>query len=317
MSKIEIPIEKWTGRIQEVKIGGNGRRSIVIGGANSLPFLKFEGNIPYKPAVALEIQDKKPTNWSSLLLSAWGDAVNDTGSWAREATEFGADIIVLKLRSAHPEEGNTGIDEAKRATDKVLSATDLPVIILGPEVAEKDNEVLPAVSEVARGQRIALGCCLEKNYRTIAAVCVSDGQVAIAKSPIDVNLAKQLNIMVSDIGVPLDSILMDPTTGALGYGLEYSYSVMERLRLAALMGDKMTAMPMICTVGEESWRQKESLASEGVPPSWGNFEERALLWEELTASTLLHSGADIVVLRHPKSLETIKGLIGNLMIEGR
>ncbi len=313
MSPVEIPVEKWTGKIHEVRLGGEGRKSIVVGGETTLPFLHFEGSIPNRIAVAVEVQDQEPSDWATSLVSAWGDVLRDPGAWAKKAAEFGADIIALRLRSAHPEEGNTGAAEAKVTVDKVLSAVDLPVIILGPEVAEKDNEVLVAASEVARGQRVALGDCVEKNYRTIAATAIADGHVVITKTPIEINLAKQLNILVSDLGIPVDAILMDPTTGALGYGLEYSYSVMERLRLAALQGDAMTAMPMICTVGEEAWRQKEAKAAEGVPASWGDYEQRSLLWEELTATALISSGADILVLRHPKAVELVKATIDRLM----
>lgn len=306
MPTVEVPVEKWTGKIREVTLGAGGRKSITVGGATTLPLLRFEGSLPHRTAIAVEVQDQKPRDWSPQLVAAWGEALADPGLWAKKAAEAGADLIALRLRSAHPEERNTGAAEAKKAVEKVLSAVDLPLIVLGPEVPEKDNEVLVAASEVARGQRVALGICVEKNYRTIAATCIADGHVAIAKTPIEINLAKQLNILLCDLGVPADSILMDPTTGALGYGLEYSYSVMERLRLAALMGDGMTAMPMTCTVGEESWRQKESKASEGVPESWGDIKERSLLWELITASTLLYAGADILVLRHPKSVEKIK-----------
>ena len=313
MPAVEVPTEKWTGRVHEVRLGGNGRKSVVVGGEATLPFLQFEGSFPNKPLIAIEIQDREPKDWSPHLVAAWGDVLGDPGAWAKKAVEFGADIITLRLRSAHPEDGNTGADEAKRTTDKVLSAVDIPVIILGPEVAEKDNEVLVAASEVAKGQRVALGNCMEKNHRTIAATCIADGHVAIAKTPIEINLAKQLNILLCDVGLSPDAILMDPTTGALGYGIEYSYSVMERLRLAALGGDAMTAMPMICTVGEESWRQKESRVTEGVPQSWGDHQERALIWEEITASVLLNGGADIVVLRHPKTVALVKATIDKLV----
>ena len=313
MPEVEVPVEKWTGKIRGVTLGGNGRKSVTIGGANTLPFLKFEGSIPNPPAIAIEIQDREPSGWSPALLSAWGDVVKDPGAWAKKAVEFSADIIMLRLQSAHPESGNTGAAEAKAAVDKVLSAVDLPLIVLGPGVAEKDNEVLVAVSEVARGQRVALGNCEEKNYRTIAAVCISDGHVAIAKTPLDINLAKQLNVLVSDIGVPVDSIIMDPDTGALGYGIEYSYSINERLRLAALMGDNMCAMPILNHAGSESWRQKEAKAAEGVPDAWGGLEERAVIWEELTASTCINAGADIVVMCHPKAVELIKSAINKLM----
>ena len=313
MPAVEVPVEKWTGKVHEVRLGGNGRKSVVVGGESALPFLHFEGSIPNRPVIAIEVRDSEPKDWSPHLVAAWGDVLADPGAWAKKAAEFGADIIALRLMSAHPEEENTGADEARRNVDKVLSAVDIPLIINGPGVAEKDNEVLVAASEVARGQRVALGNCEEKNHRTIAATCIADGHVAIGKTPIEINLAKQLNILLCDVGLSPDSILMDPTTGALGYGLEYSYSVMERLRIAALGGDAMTSMPMVCTVGEESWRQKESKITEGVQPSRGEHEERALIWEEITASMLLNGGADIVVLRHPKNVAVVKAVIDRLM----
>ncbi len=313
MSAVEIPTEKWTGKIHEVKLGGNGRKSVVVGGETTLPFLHFEGKMPNKPLIAIEIQDRNPTDWSPHLISAWGDVLSDPGAWAKKAVEYGADIIALRLRSAHPEEANTGANEAKKIVDMVLSAVDIPVIILGPGVVEKDNEVLVAASEAARGQRVALGNCEEKNHRTIAASCIADGHVAIAKTPIDLNLAKQLNILLCDVGLSPDSILMYPTTGALGYGIEYCYSVMERLRLAALGGDTMAAMPMFCTAGEETWRQKESRVTEGVPPSWGDHLERSLTWEGVTAVMLLNAGAEIIVLRHPNTVTLAKATIDKLM----
>ncbi|OGN99746.1 MAG: hypothetical protein A2Y59_04300, partial [Chloroflexi bacterium RBG_13_52_14] len=290
---VEIPIEKWTGKIREVKLGGGKRKEVIVGGENTLPFLSFEGSIPHPPKVAIEIQDKEPTGWSPILLSAWGDAVKDPATWAKKAAQFGADLIVLRLASAHPEAGNTGADEAKKNVDKVLAAVDLPLIVIGPGVAEKDNAVLVAASEAARGQRIGLGNSEEKNYRTIAAVCISDGHVAIAKSPLDINLAKQLNILLTDIGVPADSIIMDLDTGALGYGLEYALSIRERVRLAALGGDAMVCMPVLSHSGVEAWRQKEAKASQGIPAAWGSVEERGIIWEELTALTVLNAGSNI------------------------
>jgi acetyl-CoA decarbonylase/synthase, CODH/ACS complex subunit delta len=306
---VEIPIEKWTGKIREVKLGGGKRKEIVLGGENTLPFLSFEGSVPHPPTVAIEIQDKEPTGWSPSLLSAWGDAVKDPATWAKKAAEYGAEAISLRLVSAHPEMGNTGANEAKKTVDKVLSAVDLPLIVLGPGVAEKDNAVLVAVSEAAKGQRIAMGNCEEKNYRTVAAVCISDGHVAIAKTPLDINLAKQLNILLTDIGVPAESIIMDLDTGALGYGLEYALSIRERVRLAALGGDAMVSMPVLSHAGTEAWRQKEAKASQGIPPAWGSVEERGLVWEELTALTVINAGSNIVTLLHPKSVERIKATI--------
>lgn len=306
MSTLEIPVQKWAGKLHEVRLGGNGRRSLLIGGETTLPFLHFEGSTLNRPAIAIEIQDMEPLDWSPHLLSAWGEVTKNPADWAKKAAQYGADILALRLRSAHPEQGNTGAAEAKKTVEKILSAVDLPLIVLGPEVAEKDNEVLLAVSELARGQRIAIGDCIDKNYRTIAASCLANGHVAIAKTPNDVNLAKQLNILLHEVGLPLDSILTDTSSGSLGYGLEYTYSVIERLRLACLTGDEMTSAPIICTAGEESWRQKESMVTEGVPLNWGAHEERAIMWEAITATSLITAGANIIVLRHPKTVELIK-----------
>jgi acetyl-CoA decarbonylase/synthase complex subunit delta len=313
MPGVEIPLEKWTGKVGEVKLGGGKRKEIVLGGENTLPFLSFEGSVPHPPTIAIEIQDKEPAGWSSILLSAWGDAVKDPATWAKKAAEYGAEAISLRLASAHPEMGDTGADEAKKSVDKVLSAVDLPLIVLGPGVAEKDNAVLVAVSEVAKGQRIGLGNCEEKNYRTVAAVCISDGHVAIAKTPLDINLAKQLNILLTDIGVLPESIIMDLDTGALGYGLEYALSIRERVRLAALGGDAMVSMPVLSHAGSEAWRQKEAKANEGMPPGWGSVEERGIIWEELTTLTMINSGSNMITMLHPKSVERIKATIHKLM----
>ncbi len=195
----------------------------------------------------------------------------------------------------------------------VLGAVGLPLIVYGPGSADKDNEVLVAVAEATKGERLVLANCEEKNYRTIVAAALGNGHLVVGQTPIDVNLAKQLNILISDMGLPLERVLMDPNTGALGYGVEYTYSVMERLRLAALMGDTMTQQPMICTVGEEAWRQKEARAAEGVPAAWGELATRGLTWEVTTATALLHSGADVVVLRHPRSIGVVRDAVDALM----
>jgi acetyl-CoA decarbonylase/synthase, CODH/ACS complex subunit delta len=309
---VEIPKEKWTAAIRQVTLGataaegGTRTKTVTVGGETMLPFLHFEGEMPNTPLIAIEIQDRAPADWAPMLLKAWGDVVKDPAAWAKKAEEYGADLLLLRLR------GGTAA-EAAATIKAVLKATGLPIVVRGPGQAEADNELLVAVAEAASGERLALGLCEDKNYRTIVAAALAHGHLVVASSPIDVNLAKQLNILISDMRLPLDRVLMDPTTGALGYGLEYTYSVMERLRLAALTGDGMTQQPMICFVGEESWRQKESRAAEGVPTEWGNIEKRGITWETITATALLETGADIVVLRHPKTVETIRGTINKLM----
>ncbi len=316
---VEIPTERWTGSIRTVTVGatadegGTRSRTITVGGQTTLPFLHFEGETPNPPVIGVEIQDGYPSDWSSLLLEAWGDVVSDPAAWARKAEDLGADLIVLKLRGTDSEGVPTTAQQAAATIKAVLGATGLPVVVRGPGQAERDNELLVAVAEAAPGERLALGLCEDKNYRTIVAGALAHGHLVVSSSPIDVNLAKQLNILIADMRLPLDRVLMDPTTGALGYGLEYSYSVMERLRVAALTGDGMTQQPMICFVGEESWRQKESRAAEGVPSEWGDFGRRGITWEIVTATTLLESGADIVVLRHPDSIGVVRETITKLM----
>ena len=318
MAPIEIPKEKWSGPVREVTLGATGdggtrTSTVTVGGEATLPFLQFEGTMPLKPAVAAEIVDIYPEDWSPALLAVWGDEARDPAAWAAKAVAAGAELLALKLRGCHPDQGDHGPAEAVAAVKAVLGAVGVPLIVYGPGVADKDNEVLVAVAEATKGERIALANCTDKNYRTIVAGALGNGHVVVGQTPIDVNLAKQLNILISDMGLSLDRVLLDPTTGALGYGIEYSYSVMERLRLAALMGDSMTQQPMICTVGEESWRQKESRSPDGVPPEWGDFATRAVIWEIATAVTLLQSGADIVVLRHPAAIDRVKQAIDELM----
>jgi acetyl-CoA decarbonylase/synthase complex subunit delta len=195
----------------------------------------------------------------------------------------------------------------------VLAATGLPLAVFGPGQADLDNELLVAVAEATKGERLLLGICEDKNYRTIVATAMANDHLVSARTPMDVNLAKQLNILIGDMGFPMDRVLMDPTTGALGYGIEYGYSAMERLRLAALQGDAMTQLPMLVTPGFEAWKTKEAKAGEGVPAAWGDWQERAIHWETLTAVSLLEAGADIVALRHPQSVARVKAAIAELM----
>ncbi len=269
--------EAWTGKITQVTLGagpdkgGTRGSTVTVGGETTLPFLHFEGSIPNRPLTAVEVSDREPDDWSDLLRQAWGDVLKDPATWAGKAQEAGADLIALCLDSAHPERGDTGAADARKTVRRVLEATSLPLIVYGPGQKDKDNDVLVAAAEEAAGERIALGNCEEKNYRTVVAAALANDQVVIAKTPIDVNLAKQLNVLIADMGMPRDRVIMDPTTGALGYGIEYSYSVMERVRLAALAGDASLQPPMIVTVGYEAWRQKEARTGQDVPAAVGRL----------------------------------------------
>lgn len=239
--------------------------------------------------------------------------MDNPGDWARAAEEAGADLLVLALTLTGQDGNPLTPQEAVEATKAVLQASGLPLLVWGPGQAELDNSLLIAVAEAAKGERLALGICEDKNYRTIVATAMANDHVVISRTPMDVNLAKQLIILVKDMGLSLDRILMDPTTGALGYGIEYGYSVMERLRLAALQGDAMTQLPMIVTPGFETWKTKEGKVGQDVPATWGDWCERAINWETLTAVMLLETGADIVVLRHPESVRRVQAAINDFM----
>lgn len=316
---VEIPKEKWTGKVREVTLGataaegGSRSQTVTVGGETTLPFLFYEGKMPHKPIVAIEIRNRKPDDWSPLLEKAWGDAMNDPGEWAKAAENAGAEIIVLSFCLTEPDGSSPKAAQAKAAIRKVLGATGLPVAVNGPGQAEIDNELLVAAAEEAAGERLLLGICEDRNYRTIVAAALGHGHLVQARTAMDVNLAKQLNILINDMQLPLDRVIMDPTTGALGYGIEYGYSVMERLRIAALQGDSMTQLPMMVTPGEEAWKAKESKVGEGVPKSWGDWEERAINWEVVTATSLVESGADIIVVRHPESVKRVRSMVDAMM----
>jgi len=316
---VEIPKDTWSGSVRTVTLGaaaaGGGTRAhtVTVGGHTTLPFLHFEHPTAHRPALALEIKDRRPDDWSPLLLEAWSDAVDDPARWARAAESAGADLLVLSLSQAGANGLPTTAEASVAAAKAVLKASGLPLLVFGPGQAELDNQLLIPVAEAAKGERLVLGICEDKNYRTIVATAMANDHLISARTPMDVNLSKQLNILVRDMGMPPDRILMDPTTGALGYGIEYGYSVMERLRLAALQGDGNVQSPMIVTPGAEAWKTKEAKIGQDVPAAWGEWRERAITWETLTAVALIESGADIVVLRHPESLRRVRAAIDDLM----
>jgi acetyl-CoA decarbonylase/synthase complex subunit delta len=291
---IEIPKDNWPGTVRTVTIGalaadgGTRTSTVTVGGEKNLPFLHFESKSPNRPVIAIEIKDHRPDDWSALLLNAWGEVVNDPVKWAKAAEEVGADLIELTLSMNDSEGKPTTTEAAVKTVKDILAATGLPLIVFGPGQAEADNNLLVAIAEATKGERIVLGIAEDKNYRTIIATAMANGHLVNARSPMDVNLAKQLNILISDMGMPLDRVLMDPTTGALGYGIEYGFSAMERLRQAALQGDAMTQLPMLVTPGFEAWKT-------------------------LTTLTLIEAGADIVVLRHAESVRRVKAAITDLM----
>lgn len=317
---IELVKEKWASSVNTITIGatkeeGGTRGSVVkCGGEEGLPFLFEEGKIPNRPVIAMEILDVEPEDWPQTLTEGYKGVLGNPVSWAVKCqNEFKADLICLRLYGAHPDVKNSPAEELVKLVKNILAAVKIPLIIIGCGDDKRDNEILPICSQAAKGERLLIGDVTQANYKTIVASVMADGHNVSAQSPIDINIAKQLNILISDMGLALERIVINPTVGSLGYGLEYAYSIMERARLAALSGDKMLAMPFICFVGYESWRAKEAKAEVSEFPSWGNNLERGIIWEALTATAFLQAGADILVMRHPKSVEVVRKHIEELM----
>lgn len=316
----QLMLEKWSGSVFEVKLGatkeegGTRRQGIKIGGQKTLPFLFQEGSQPNKTAIAFEIWDIAPVDWPKELVNSFGDSLNDPLKWAKVCVDkYNAQALCVRMQGAHPDFGNKTPEQEADLIKQLLKAVDVPLIIIGCQDDAKDNIVLPACSQAAAGEHCLIGSAVQDNYKTLVASVLADGHNIIAESPIDINIAKQLNILISDMGLGLERIVINPTIGALGYGLEYAYSIMERARLAALSGDKTVASPFICFVGQEAWRAKEAKAAISEFPSWGPESERGIIWEIITATTLIQAGADLLVMRHPKAAEKVDRYIGELM----
>ncbi len=310
---IEIPREKTSAKIREVTIGathdkgGTRSHTVSIGGSTALPFHFFEGEHPHSPSVAMEVFDSPPNKYPQSLLEYFGQVIDEPGEMAKKCVEeFGAELISVRLDGTHPEKGNKSPEEAADLVKEILEKVSVPVIVTGHSHFEKTNAVMKKVCETAAGENCLINYAETDNYKTIAAACIAYDHTLVAQSPIDVNLAKQLNILLTDMAFPPDRIVMDPLTGSLGYGLEYTYSIMERIRIDGLSGDTMLAFPILINPGFESIRVKESQASEKEYPDWGDLKMRGAYWEIATAMSLLVAGAELLIMHHPLAVEIVK-----------
>ena len=312
----EFTKETYSGRIKEITLG-QGDKAVTVGGESCYPFYNFEGEMPHKPRIAMEIWDMEPEEWAQAALSPFKDVISDPAAWAKKCVdEFGADIIVLQLKSTDPNGNDASADDAVATVKKVLGAIDVPLIIWGTASVEKDEEVLKKIAEECQGENLILGPVEDKNHKGIGAAAMGFGHTIIASSPIDVNLAKQCNILLENLGVSMDKLIIDPTTGGLGYGLEYSYSVMERIRMAALVqGDDKLQLPLINNLGNEVWKCKEAKQPVDEAPTLGDPEKRGILMEAVGAVTYLMGGSDVLIMRHPESIRLVKSYI-DLVYDG-
>jgi acetyl-CoA decarbonylase/synthase, CODH/ACS complex subunit delta len=314
MAEVPVPREKWTGKIGVVTLGatadegGSRSKRLALGGEVGMPFLSYEGAMPNRPLIAGEVIDC-PGEIPELVLREFAGATDDPVSWSKAWASKGADMICLKLHSTNPEELNCSPEEASQTVLRVLGATDLPLIVYGSGHEEKDAKVMEVVSNIAPKERLLLGHAEEAAYKSIAAAAMANDHAVISFANLDVNLSKQINILLTDFGARKDRIVLDPLFAALGMGLEYSYSVMERIRLAALMGDSMLQVPLICDT-TSAWKAKE--ATEELEGHDG-LEERSMWWEATTAVAALVSGADALIMRSPRAAGVVRRVIDDLM----
>jgi len=294
------PIEAYTGVVREITIG-KGKKSLKIGGENMLPLHFFDqGSNPNPAKFALEVLDMKPEGWPEHAVEPLKDVISEPVKWAKKCQDFGVDAVSLYLVSTDPAVKDTPADKAAALAKEVAEAIDVPLIIYGSGDEDKDAEVLPKVAEVCDGMNLLIGPVLKENYEVVGKAILDHGHAAIAQSPLDINLLKELNVKLSKF-FPPDRIVIDPLSSALGYGMEYSFSLMERVKqIGVITKDSMTMMPMLANLGDECWKTKQAKENK----------EQGLLWESITALSLLMAGANILILRHPETLKLVKETIG-------
>ncbi len=314
---IEIPKTLYSGKIKTLTLGKGGK-AVTVGGETSYPFYIFEGQMPNAPKIAMEVWDRPPEDWPEAALEPFAGVTSDPVAWAKKCvTEYGAEMICLQLISTDPNGLNRGAEEAAQVAKRVADAIDVPLIVWGTANHDKDTEVLRRVAELCQGKNLLLGPVEEGDHKKIGAAAIGYQHTVIASTPIDINLAKQLNILLGNLGVSDQQMIMDPTVSGIGYGLEYCYSVMERMRMAALtQQDEKLQVPIICNVSKETWKTREAKISAEEDPKLGDPKKRGILLEAMSAMCLLLAGGDVLIMRHPEAIRLIRQMITELTKTG-
>jgi acetyl-CoA decarbonylase/synthase complex subunit delta len=309
----EIPKTAYSGKIKEIKLG-TGDKAVTVGGETAYPFYLFEGQMPDLPRIAMEVYDMPPEEWPEAALEPFAGVTDDPVAWAQKCIkDYGAEMICLQLLSTDPNGQNRPADAAAQTVKKVADAIDVPLIVWGTANHDKDTEVLRAVAELCQGKSLILGPVEEADHKKIGAAAIGYKHTVAASTPIDINLAKQLNILLGNLGVQDDKLIMDPTVSGIGYGIEYCFSVMERMRMAALtQQDTKLQFPIICNIAKETWKTKETKISEKEDPKMGDAKKRGILLEAMSAMVLLLAGADVLIMRHPEAIKLVRGMIADL-----
>jgi len=297
----EAPLEKHPVNIREVVLG-EGEKIKKIGGENTFPFHVFEGSLPNPPGLALEFLDMQPENWPTWVIEPFQDVVSDPLEWARKgAEEYGAEILCLRLLSTDPMGQDASPQEAAKTVRKIVDSLNIPLIVLGTGAEDKDLKVLIEVARACSGKNLLLGPILKGNYQKIARAALEHGHAIVAQASMDANLTKELNIALCKF-FPPEKIVVDPTSSALGYGMEYTFSIIESIKQFGLVDkDNMMQMPIFADIGIECWRTKEAKLNK----------DQGVLWEAFTGMTFLLAGANLLVLRHPEALSLLKNMISS------
>ncbi len=309
----EIPKTAYSGRINEIKLGG-GDKAVTVGGETCYPLYLFEGEMPHLPRIAMEVWDMPPQEWPEAALEPFKGVTDDPVAWAKKCVnDYGAEMICLQLVSTDPNGLDRGADEAAEVVKKVADAVAVPLIVWGTANHDKDTEVLRKVSEVCQGKNLIIGPVEEGDHKKIGAAAIGYHHTVISSTPIDINLAKQLNILLGNLGVPDEMIIMDPTVSCIGYGIEYCYSVMERMRMAGLtQQDEKLQFPLICNIAKEAWKTKEVKIPTEEDPKLGDAKKRGILLEAMSAMVLILAGGDVIIMRHPEAIKLVREMTAEL-----
>ncbi len=305
--------QKFNAKINTVTIG-TGDKTVSLGGNSTFPFYSFDAPTVNEPKIGIEITDMGVEGFSEGL-KAFYEGAATIGDMAKKAmTVEGADFLTLTLEGADPNGENKSVEELIAIVKEVAEAVDCPLVVAGCGNVEKDGELLPKVAEALEGRNVLILAEKEENYKAIgAAAGLAYNQIVGAESADDINLAKQLNVVTTQLGVNAQKIVMNVGTAAAGYGYEYVVSTMDRIKGAALgQNDAMLQMPIITPVSEQTWSVKESTATAEDMPEWGDAEERGIDMEVVTAAADLAAGSDAVILRHPESVKAVAKLIKEL-----
>jgi acetyl-CoA decarbonylase/synthase complex subunit delta len=311
---IEIPKTPYNGNIKEITLG-SGDKAVIVGGETSYPFYLFEGEMPRLPRIAMEVWDMTPEDWPEAALEPFVGVIDDPVAWAKKCiNDYGAEMIALQMISTDPNGLNRGANEAVEVVKRVADAIDVPLIVWGTANHDKDTEVLRQAAEVCQGRDLIIGPVEEGDHKRIGAAAIGYHHTVIASSPIDINLAKQLNILLGNLGVPDDLIILDPTVSSIGYGIEYCYSVIERVRMAALtQQDDKLQFPIIGNLSKEVWKTKEAKTPTEDDPKLGHAKRRGILMEAISATALFLAGADVLIMRHPEAIKLVRETISELI----